>query len=234
MDWWGPANSRPNVNRWPSVVLVVAALLVMGVTSSIVIANAAGAASPMVREARLAPPALPRGALSIGGTSKSQSIDLELVLAPSHQAQMASLLHSLYVEGSPDYHQWMSRGEFARRFDPSPTEVAAVESWLAREGLHATYTSGLAVHVSGSAGAIESGMGVSFKDYRLTGGQRVHVASAAPLLPSTVSSTVLSVLGLDNAPRLTSHIVQDHSELDVSPVPHVGGPLSLRDGAAGC
>ena len=218
-----PANFRPKMRRWPSAILTVAVLLVMGITSSIVIANAAGAAPSMVREPRLAPPRPPRGAVSVGRMSKSQSISLEVVLAPSHQAQMASLLHSLYAVGSPDYHQWMSRGEFARRFDPSPAEVAAVESWLGREGLHPTYASGLAVHASGPASLIESGLGLSFNEYRLAGGQQVHVATAAPLVPSSVSGAVLSVLGLDNAPRLISHIVQDHSELDASQVPHAEG-----------
>jgi subtilase family serine protease len=204
-------------------VLIVAVLLVMGTMSSVVIANVAGAAPSMDRESRLAPPRPPRGAVSLGGISRSQSISLEVVLAPSHQAQMASLLRSVYAVGSPDYHQWMPRGEFARRFDPSPAEVAAVESWLAREGLHPTYTSGLAVHVSGPAGLIESGLGLSFNEYRLAGGRQVRVATAAPLVPSNVSGTLVSVLGLDNAPRLTSHIVQDHSQLNATPVPHAEG-----------
>ncbi len=208
---------------WPSATLTVAVLLLMGVTSSGVLVNAAGAVPSMVRESRLAPPRPPRNAVSLGRTSKSQSIRLEVVLAPSHQAQMASLLHSLYAVGSPDYHQWISRGDFAKRFDPSPKEVAAVESWLARRGLHSTYTSGLAVHVAGSAGLIESGLGISFNNYRVGGGQQVHVATAAPLLPSNVAGAVLSVLGLDNAPQLTSHIVQDHAELHASVVPHAEG-----------
>jgi hypothetical protein len=159
----------------------------------------------------------------MGGISKSESIDLEVVLAPSHRTQMAAMLHSIYEAGSPEYHHWMARGQFAQRFDPAPAEVTAVEAWLARAGLRASYTSGLAVHVSGPAGVIESGLGISFNDYRLVGGQRIHVATKAPLLPSTVSGSIVSVLGLDTAPRLTSHIVQDHSELNATPVPHAEG-----------
>jgi len=226
VEWNGvvrPANFRLEIRRRPRVILSVAMLLIMGIASSIVIVDAAGAAPSMVRESRLAPPHPPRGAVALGRMSKSQSISLEVVLAPSHQAELASLLHSLYSVGSPDYHQWIARGDFARRFDPSAAEVAGVESWLAREGLHPTYTSGLAVHVSGSAGVIESGLGVSFNDYRLAGGQRARVANAAPLVPSTVSSAVISVLGLDTAPRLTSHLVPDHAEQNTSLAPHAEG-----------
>ena len=63
------------------------------------------------------------------------------------------------------------------------------------------------MRVSGSASAVESGLGVSLNDYRLARGQQVHVSDRAPLLPATLSGTVISVLGLDNAPRLTSQLI---------------------------
>ena len=150
-------------------------------------------------------------------------MSLEVVLAPSHPAEMATLLHSVYDVGSPQFHRWMTHEEFARRFDPSPGAISSVETWLARLGLHPSYSSGFAVQVSGSAAAIDSGLGVSVNDYRLAGGGEIHDSVAAPLVPSTVSGNVVSILGLDNAPRLASHIVEDHADQSSGVVPLAEG-----------
>ena len=183
----------------------------------------AGAAQSMVRVARLATPAPPQGAVSMGPLSATRALSFEVVLAPSDQSEMSSLLHSLYDAGSPEYHQWITPGEFARRFDPSSTSIAEVESWLAHAGLHSTYKSGFAVQVSGPVAAVESGLGVSLTDYKLGGGQEIHDASHAPLLPSGVAGSVVSFLGLDNAPRLTTDIIQDHADQGAGLAPQADG-----------
>jgi len=204
------------------ITLVVVVVVITGVIN-LRIAENAGAATSMVRTSRLAPPGPPDGASPIGPFSKTRSMSLDVVLAPSHPTQMASLMRSLYEEGSPEYHRWLTQPEFAQRFDPSPAAISQVESWLAGEGLHSTYKSGFAVQVSGPAAAVESGLGISLTNYRLGGGQEIHDATGVPLVPSEVAGTVLGVLGLDNAPRLTSHIVQDHAELAAGLIPHDEG-----------
>ena len=177
----------------------------------------------MVRLARLAPLAPPKGARLVGDLPKSQSIAIEVVLAPSDSVGLTSLVHSLYDPASPQYHRWLSSSEFAQRFDPAIAEVSQVEGWLASFGLRSSYRSGFAVRVSGPAGAIESGLGVSFNDYLLAGGQQFHVANRAPLVPTTVSASVVSVVGLDDAPRLTSHISRAQSMQSPSVLPHAEG-----------
>jgi kumamolisin len=134
-----------------------------------------------------------------------------------------SLLHSIYNAGSPQYHHWISSAEFAQQFDPAPAAVSAVERWLASVGLHSSYGSGFAVHASAPASAIESGLGVSFNDYKLARGQQIHVANRAPLLPAPVSATVVSVLGLDDAPRLTSQLSRAQSMQSTNVAPHAEG-----------
>jgi kumamolisin len=145
-------------------------------------------------------------------------------LAPSHEAELNALLQSVNDSGSPQYHHWLTPTQFAQQFDPAPATISEVKSWLAGVGLHATYRSGFAVHVADPAGAIESGLGVSFNEYVLGQGEQVHISGGAPLVPSALSSSVVSVLGLDNAPQLTSHIAQSHRVLQGSAaLPHADG-----------
>jgi kumamolisin len=167
--------------------------------------------------------------------SRAQSIGLEVVLAPSHPAELSSVVGSLYDPRSPEYHQWLTPREFAQRFDPAASAVSQVEGWLSSLGLHSTYQSGFAVQVSGSTGGVESGLGISLNEYRLSRGQQVHVADRAPLLPATLSGTVTSVLGLDNAPRLSSHLVPAHVTQSPRAVPHADGltPCNGATSAAG-
>jgi kumamolisin len=189
----------------------------------VVITGGAGAAPAMVRVSGLAPLAAPQGAIPLGPVPQAQSIGLEVVLAPSHPAELSSLVGSLYDPRSPRYHQWLTSQEFAQRFDPAATSVSQVEGWLSSLGLHSTYQSGFAVQVSGSTGGVEFGLGVSLNEYRLPHGQHVHVADRAPLVPATLSGTVTSVLGLDNAPRLASHLVPAHATQSPHAVPHADG-----------
>ena len=211
--------SRKRSSAAPVTVLILI-LASIGATS---VSESAGAAPSMMRMSRLAPAAPPHGAVSTGPLSASRSLSLEVVLSPSDQGQLASTLHAIYDVGSSAYHHWMAPGEFAQHFDPSPTEISEVESWLGRDGLHTSYTSGFAVHVSGPARDLESALGVSFNDYRLVGGQEIHDATRAPEVPSTLSGDVVSVLGLDSAPHLASHLVQDHADQSVGLIPHDDG-----------
>ncbi len=185
--------------------------------------HTAGAAPSMVRLGRWAPQSPPPGATRIGGLPRTESIGLEFVLAPSHPAQLTSQVDALYDRASPQYHDWLTPDEFSARFGPSPSEVSGVQRWLSSVGLHSSYRSGSVLQVSESAGVVESGLGVSFNQYRLAGGRQVHVADRAPLLPTALSASVVSVLGLDDLPQLVPHISQDRTRQSSHLLPRAQG-----------
>ena len=197
-----------------------AALALIGVAIPLVV-NAAGATPAMVRLGRFAPLAPPRGATFSGLVPKAHSIGLEIVLPPSNEDQLRALLQSQYEVGSARYHRWISPTDFEREFDPSRSTIAGVEAWLAAVGLRSSYRSGFSVHVSGPAQLVESAFGVSLDDYRLPGGHIVHEANGAPLVPSAVSGNVVSVLGLDDAPRMTSELTPSPGALHPRALPNV-------------
>ena len=208
---------------WPRTAQLMGPLLLLSLVASGAHAGAAGAAQPMVRLDRLSPLAPPLNATTLGPVSKAGLIDLEIVLAPSHEAELTSLLHSTYDPGSPQFHQWLTPAEFAQQFAPTATTVSNVEGWLASVGMHSSYRSGFSVRVSEPAGTIESGLGVSLNNYKLADGREIHVADRPPLLPSILSASVVSVLGLDTAPRFTSQLSRDRSAQSTRLTPHDEG-----------
>ncbi len=213
------------------MLLVVA---ISGLGLSPLVATAAAATPSMVR-LRGGTPDVPHGATRLGPASTQQSVGLELVLSPSHPAELESLVRSLDDPGSPLYHRWLTPSQFVRRFGPSAATVSGVERWLDSVGLRPTDVSGFAVHVSKPVGAIESGLGISLGDYRLArGGEQIRVPSRAPLVPATLSAGVVSVLGLDNAPELMPHIAQGRSAIDTGLLPHAEGlsPCTAAKSAA--
>jgi kumamolisin len=197
--------------------------VLLGLIASGAHGSAAGAAKAMVRPQRLSPLAPPRNATTTGPVSKTGSIGLEIVLAPSHEAQLTSLLHSTYDPASPQFHHWLTPAQFAQQFAPTATTVSNVEGWLASVGLRSSYRSGFSVRVSEPAGTIESGLGVSLNGYRLADGGEIHVADRPPLVPSTLSTAVVSVLGLDTSPRLTSQLSRDRVPQSTRLTPHADG-----------
>jgi hypothetical protein len=203
-----------------ALALVVVSLLTVVLVVSV---GAADAVPATVRLTPDAPPAPPQGAVRVGPLPAPQAVGLDVVLAPSHPDELNSLLHSLYTVGSPQYHHWLAPGQFAQRFDPSRAAVAQVQGWLSSVGLPSVYGAGFAVHVSERAGAIDSALGVTLDDYRLAQGPHVHIADRAPLLPASLSGTVVSVMGLDNAPQLVPHLARMHAPAKPLLVPHADG-----------
>ena len=110
---------------------------------------------------RLAP-AAPAGAVRFGRLDPQQPVEFDVSLAPSHPAELASLLRALYDPASPRYHQWLAAGEFARRFGPEPSRVDAVVDWLHGAGLTDTRVVDGRVEVRAAAGAASRALGVSF------------------------------------------------------------------------
>jgi hypothetical protein len=179
----------------------VALLALCALVAAAAPAFAAGESAPMVRFARLAP-RVPAGATPIGRTASNRPLSITVVLQPSHQDALDRLLHDQSDPTSPQYQQWLSTGEFAREFGPSPEAIDQVTGWLHAQGLTHTSVTNLAVQATGDATAVGRALGVSFSDYRLAGGATGYVASAAPLMPPAVAANVATVVGLSDTLRL--------------------------------
>ena len=191
--------------RTPVVLVGVMAAVVGGLTVARETA-AAGLGSP-VRDAVLAPPPLPAGAVATTAPAAAQSMALDVVLPPADPGALDAELAALYQAGSPQYHHWLMPAQFSARFGPDPAAVQSVRAWLSGAGLHDDGLSGFAVKVSGTRRAVAAALGVSFEGYRLGDGRDVVTTSRAPLVPSGVLGDVGTILGLNDLAQVQEHDV---------------------------
>ena len=184
--------------------------------------------NPLVRPHQFAPHGAPRGSTALGAVPATQRLDLSVVLPPSNTAGLHSLLANLYNPASPQFHQWLTPGQFATQFGPSSSNVATVETWLRGRGLSATLRSGSAIDVSAPVSKVSAALGTSFERYRLRSGQVGYLAHDAPLVPDNLAhGQVASIIGLNT---LTDYRPES---LKSAPSDHPTGNASLQPKADG-
>jgi kumamolisin len=136
------------------------------------------------------------------GAYQSSRMSVEVVLAPSHEAQLNAELEAVYNRNSPDYQHWLSKGQFAARYAPSAATRAAVASYLRASGLSVTATgSPFLVRASGPSREVSAAFRTTLSTYRDRRGVSYFSNSSAVRLPSTLVSGVSGVVGLTNTVR---------------------------------
>ena len=105
------------------------------------------------------------------GELTSPKMTIEVVLAPSNQADLEAQLENVYRSGSPSYHQWLDSGEFYSRYAPSATQIAAVVSHLAASGLTVEPSSSpFLVRASGPSSTVAAAFSTTLHNYRSRNG----------------------------------------------------------------
>ena len=144
--------------------------------------------------------------------SGAQQLQVTVVLAPSNDSELQSLLRGLYDPNSPQYHHWLQPGQYLEEFGPSASETAAVVSWLNDKGL-TTSVSGFAVHATAPASRMSAALGVSFDRYRTHEGRIGYLADKAPLVPAALASgEIRGILGLDTLEQPTPEPLSQHPQ----------------------
>jgi subtilase family serine protease len=132
----------------------------------------------------------------------SYSMTIEVALAPTHQAQLKSLLGTLYDRKSSDYRHWLSRGEFLLRFGPSSRERLAVERYLRAHGMVLERSSSpFFVRAAGSSDATAAAFRTDLRTYRDRRGISYFSNATAVRLPAGIARGVTGVIGLSNTIR---------------------------------
>ncbi len=147
-------------------------------------------------------PHLPHGAVDLGAASRDSVISGEVVLRPRDEAGLEAFIAAATRRGSSTFGRYLAKGQFASRFGPTQSTVAAVRAQLAGAGLHvaATKTDPLLVRFSGSPAAAGRAFATSLHTFRLADGRRARASTSAPALPGPLAGSVAAVVGLDSLP----------------------------------
>ncbi len=185
------------------VGLVVCAITVIALSQIALTQGVQAAGEGLVRPSHLFPGSPPPGSVALGRVSADRRIAFRVVLPPSNEGKLQSLLSSLYDRSSPQYHRWLAPGMFLSRFGPSSSEVEAVEGWLKESGLTDVTLSGLAVDVSARASEVSEALDTPLEEYRVPTGNVGYLAQRAPLVPTALANgQIQAILGLNTLARL--------------------------------
>ena len=109
---------------------------------------------------------LTASAQPVGPHSSTGTITVALLLRTSNAAGQQSLITSLYDKNSPNYHHWLSTGQFMAEFAPAASDVAAAQNFLTQAGLHLAASSAPTMLLAtGTTSQVEAAFHTQINDY---------------------------------------------------------------------
>jgi Pro-kumamolisin, activation domain/IPT/TIG domain len=188
------------------LLVIVTLVAITAPSAAAMLSPAQAVSSPDGGSARVqvaAQPALPEGARLLGPVSATQLMSADLALMPRNQAGLEAFADAVTSTNSPVSDRYLSPGQFAAEFGPSPSAVRAVTTTLRVDGLTvgSVQDGGLLISFSGDERQIGAAFDTTFDSYRLAGGDVAYSETSAPTLPDSIASYLDAVVGLDDLSR---------------------------------
>jgi kumamolisin len=182
--------------------------LVLGIVPSAMaqtVAAVTGGQAAVPYPSSATPKAIDLGALGAQSGTAPISVTIALRLPGLNAAE--TLLESLHTPGNPQFHQFLTAGQFVTRFGPADADVAKVVASLAGYGLTSERTSATTLKVTGLPANMERAFAVSLHGYEVPAhgnvtGYTFHAPLNRPTIPAEISASVATVVGLDSRPSL--------------------------------
>ena len=127
-----------------------------------------------------------------------------LVLSPSEAQETAlkQLISDQHTRNSPNYHHWLTPGQFGAQFGAADSDVQAVAAWLQSAGFSVERVAGSKrwVEFSGTASQVENAFHTVMQYYRFNG--KTFLANSTDVaVPAELSSVTRGVLSLNSFGR---------------------------------
>ncbi|MEU7042982.1 S53 family peptidase [Streptomyces varsoviensis] len=162
-----------------------------------------------------------------GDTPRADKIAVRVYLAGRDAPGLAAYARSVSDPNSASYGKYLSAKQAKARFGATKEQIAKVGDWLTSSGLKVTGTNGHYISVSGDTAAAEKAFGTRLHNY-VKDGKTYHAPSSDATVPAALNGAVLTVVGLNNAPRLAKH---DATLPPPSAVYRNSGPFSTYYGS---
>ncbi|MGH8319686.1 MAG: S53 family peptidase [Steroidobacteraceae bacterium] len=136
-----------------------------------------------------------------GPTASSSTLTTSIILNVRDRQGLKNFIAETVTPGSPNYHHFLTVEQFRERFAPSNQAVAQLVRYLKSYGItvNEVYPDNLDISASGTAGQFSAAFSTQLHDYT-SNGQRFHRPAWKFVLPNELSTLVLAVPGLSNAP----------------------------------
>jgi kumamolisin len=152
-----------------------------------------------------APKAVDLGPLA--GHERNAPISITVRFALPGLSEAEKLQQAIYTPGDPEYHHFLTTGEFNSRFGPKEEEVSKAIAAFGKYGLSAERITGSTLRVTGTPAALEQAFSISLHTYEApaagkAGSYRFRAAVGRPTLPAEIPLKATAVTGFNNHPAL--------------------------------
>ncbi|MER5784988.1 S53 family peptidase [Streptomyces mobaraensis] len=135
-----------------------------------------------------------------GATSAKKAVTARVYLAGRDAKGLADYARAVSDPRSASYGKYLTARQAKDRFGPTKGQIAEVTGWLKSAGLKVTGTNEHYVTVTGDAAAVQKAFGTRLHDY-VKDGRTYHAPSSTATVPASLHGAVLTVVGLNDAPR---------------------------------
>ncbi|MDJ0340170.1 S53 family peptidase [Streptomyces sp. H10-C2] len=139
-----------------------------------------------------------------GATADASGVTARVYLAGRDAKGLTAYATSVSDPNSASYGKYLTAAQAQERFGATKDQIAQVTAWLKSSGLKVTGTSQHYITVSGDAKAAEKAFGTQLHNFAKDG-KTYHAPASTASAPAALNGAVLTVVGLDNAPKLSKH-----------------------------
>jgi subtilase family serine protease len=122
---------------------------------------------------------------------------LKLKRSPQQEADLEGFIDQLHDRTSPNYHKWLTPGQFAEHYGVAREDVDVVTRWLESKGftVHGVQPTGLTIDFSGTAGTVKNAFHTEIHNLDVNGEK--HMANMSdPKIPAALEPAVRGVVSL--------------------------------------
>jgi len=173
-------------------------------------------------------PRIPANAQNLGPENANKSMTVTVWLRQHNKAELDALARSMYQKGSPNYHRWLTRDQYAARFAPTAQEASTVRDYLSARGLKIASVdkNNHFVVAQGRVADVQNAFHVQINRFKINGEVR-RANLADPMIEGAAGALVSSVQGL------SSRVYMPHVARPIDPSsgkPYKGVPLASIGG----
>ncbi|WP_329131918.1 S53 family peptidase [Streptomyces sp. NBC_01476] len=139
-----------------------------------------------------------------GSTADTSKVNLRVYLAGKDAKGLASYARAVSDPSSAFYGKYLTAAQTQARYGATASQVSEVTNWLKSSGLKVTGTNKHYLTVSGDVSAAEKAFGTQLHNYSKSG-HTYHAPTGTASAPASLQGAVLTVTGLDNSPKMSSH-----------------------------
>lgn len=139
-----------------------------------------------------------------GATADSAKVTVRVYLAGKDAKGLAAYAKSVSDPDSAAYGHYLTASQTQAAYGATKAQVAEVTAWLTSSGLKVTGANAHYLTVTGDVAAAEKAFGTQLHNYNKSG-HTYRAPTGNASAPASLNGAVLTVTGLDTAPKKSSH-----------------------------